>query len=100
MVQARNNVYQFTVSDILFVLESAGLNPDNIIVSPVYKYDRFYLYLMDKYDWKTYIILSDRNSYALVVADTPKCIGGGTKIHLGKTEPWYKLWWKKVIRNA
>lgn len=100
MVQARNNVYQFTVSDITNIIAQAGLDPDDIIVSPVYKRDRFYLYLMNKYDWKTYLVLSDRNDYALVIHDTPKCYGGTTKIYFEKPEPWYVLWWKKVLKTV
>lgn len=99
MILARNNVYQFTVSDITSILNKTGLNPDDIIISPVYRNDRFYLYLMNKYDWKTYIILSDRNNYGLIVSDVPIKQKFGNKIYFDDSEPWYKLWWKKVISH-
>jgi hypothetical protein len=95
MIAAKNNVYQFTIKDFDDICLEAGLNPDDVMVSPVFNGKNFDYYLVDKYDWKVLIVLSDISNAGTVINDTPN-YASGERIHMDKCEAWYTLLWRKI----
>lgn len=96
MILAKKGVYQFTISDFIKLASTIDLDPDNLIISPVFGGSFVKYYLIDKHTWKPMVIVYDNKNYALVVRDTPK-YRAGECIVLGNIEPWYKLFLKKVF---
>ena len=102
MVLTKCNVMLFSVSDIVEVVKKAGLVPDDILISPMSEdKTKFHigLYLIEKNDWKPLLFLPSTKNYARVINDTPNYTAG-EKIYFKTNEVWYKLLWKKVMKNV
>ena len=103
MVLTKCNVMLFSVSDVLDAVKEAGLNPDDILISPILEdKTRFHIgyYLIEKNDWKPLLFLPSTKKYARVINDTPNYAAGEKIYFETDMEVWYKLLWKKVMKNV
>ena len=95
MIMAKNQVRQFTIEDLVTIVDLLGFDRADIFISPVFKGSYTEYYLIEKNSWRPIEYFADDSDEGRVLIDTERCKAGG-RIIFKKRERYYDLWLRQL----